>query len=198
MPSYEIGPGDDSSGLDEAMGAEDNVLGAAPRQMMRPQRRGMVQRAQQGGYRTPQGAPIYPRPPLPHGSFQPNVSRLRSFMGVGVASWSSGDAGDKVLQVTPQESFRGERLIIDVSTINGPSAGLVLLRRVDIGTLPQSPSVEQPAPAAMFAANATYSRIDLQIAYRATIIQVTLGITAAPGGTAAVTAAVGFFGEWIR
>lgn len=172
------------NGIDEAMGEE--AMGAVnPAQL----------RAMQARRRRPQ---IYSQPPLPQTSAQPYRSKLRSYLGVGFAQWGSADAAEKVLTVTPQESFRGERLIIDISVVNGPSAGLVLLSRVDVGTQPQSPSVAQPAPAAMFAAAATYSRLDLQICYRAMQLQVTLGITAAPGGTAAVTAAVGFFGEWIR
>lgn len=141
---------------------------------------------------------VYGQPPLPMVAAQPHRSKLRSYLGLGFAQWTAADTADKVLTVAPQESFRGERLIVDVVVASGPSAGMVLLRRVDIGTQPQSPSVTNPAPAAMFGANATYSRLDLQVAFRAMEIQVTLGITAAPGGSAVVTAAVGFFGEWIR
>ena len=184
----------ESEGYEAAEGdgdvlGEADVLGALWRRRRRRGRKGI---------RTPGGARIYQKPPLPQVPFQPNVARLRSYMGLGFASWTSADKADKVLSVQPQESFRGERLIIDVSLVSGPSAGMVLLRRIDIGTLPQSPSVEQPAPAAMFAAQATYSAIELQIAYRATTIQVTLGITDAPGGSCVVTAAVGLFGEWVR
>jgi hypothetical protein len=165
---------------------EANILGA------------MARRGQQRPQHPNQGRQVYERPPLPQVPAHPHTSRLKSYLGLGFATWGSADATDKPLQVQPQESFRGGRLIVDLSLVNGPSAGMVLMRRIDIGTMPQSPSVEQPAPAAMFAANATYAAIDLQIAYRATTIQVTLGITAAPGGTCAVTAACGFFGEWIR
>jgi hypothetical protein len=176
---YEYGP----EGIDD-----ENVMGAVQRSRQ--------QQSQRQGNRM--GGRVYQQPPLPMVAAQPHRSKLRSYLGMGFAIWGAADANDKVLTVPPQESFRGERLIIDLSVTSGPSAGLVLLRRVDIGTQPQSPSVAQPAPAAMFSAAATYSRLDLQVAYRAMEIQVTLGITAAPGGTAAVTAAVGFFGEWIR
>jgi hypothetical protein len=170
---YEYSP----QGIDES-----NTMGAAAsRQMTRRAR--------------PQ---IYKQPPLPQASAQPNRSYLRSYMGMGFAVWQPADPADKLLVVTPQETFRPERLIIDISVASGPSVGLVLLRRVDIGTSPQSPSVAQPAPAAMFSAAATYSRVDMQVCYRAMQLQVTLGITAAPGGAAVVTAAVGFYGTWIR
>jgi len=159
---------------------------------------GAVQNAQRRMVRRPNVGQVYSQSPLPMVPAQPHRAKLRSYLGLGFAVWTAADGADKVLTVTPEESFRGERLIIDISVASGPSAGLVLLRRVDIGTQPQSPSVAQPAPAAMFSAAATYSRLDLQVAFRAMTIQVTLGITAVPGGSATVTAAVGFFGEWIR
>ena len=141
----------------------------------------------------------FAKPPLPNRGFQPNVSRLRSYMGFGIQTWAVADATDKPIIVEPQESFRGERLVIDTSLAAGiTNAPLILMRRIDIGTLPQSPSVEQPAPAAMFARDATYSALDLQIAYRATKVQITLGISAAPTGAGVATAAVGMYGEWIR
>lgn len=178
---YEYGP----QGIDE----DGNVMGAVP----------VARRLPAGTRQLPNGRPrIYNQSPLPQVPAQPNRAVLRSYMGMGFASWGAADAADKLLVVTPQESFRPERLVIDLSVVSGPSAGLVLLRRVEIGTSPQSPSVSQPAPAAMFSAAATYSRLDMQVCFRAMELQVTLGITAAPGGTAAVTAAVGFYGAWIR
>lgn len=175
----------------EAEGIDENMMGAISAAQ---QRAAMAARRRAGGGR-PQ---IFKQSPLPQVPAQPNRAVLRSYMGMGFSAWTSADAADKLLVVTPQESFRPERLIIDLSVTSGPSAGLVLLRRVDIGTSPQSPSVAQPAPAAMFSAAATYSRLDMQVCYRAMQLQVTLGITAAPGGSAAVTAAVGFYGAWIR
>lgn len=148
----------------------------------------------QGGRRR-----IMQRPPLPRAPAQNYDARIRSYMGFGVATWAVADATDKILLIEPQESFRGERLIIDVVTAAGITNGpLVLLRRIDVGTMPQSPSVEQAAPAAMFARDATVSALDLQIAYRGTKLQITLGITAAPAGAGTVTAAVGMYGEWVR
>jgi hypothetical protein len=116
---------------------------------------------------------------------------------MGFATWTDTDGGDKILEIQPQESFRGERLFVDEIDVGTP-AGLVLVRRVDVGTQPQSPSVEQPAPASMFSSDATYSKLDIQIAYRGTRLQVTLGVTAAPGTGNSITAAVGFYGQWIR
>jgi hypothetical protein len=184
MPDYAFSPQSDV-GIDEynPMGAVQSAQATAQyrRQMQRPNRER-----------------IYNQSPLPQSAAQPHRAVLRSYMGMGYSVWTAADAADKLLVVTPQESFRPERLVIDLSVANGPSAGLVLLRRVEVGTSPQSPSVSQPAPAAMFSAAATYSKLDMQVCYRAMELQVTLGITVAPGGSAVVTAAVGFYGAWIR
>ena len=176
--------GDDTG--DEAMGADEaNVLGAIYRRMRRRKRSG-------GG-----GRPVYSRPPLAPIPQQNYDARLRSYLGIGFTSWTGTDGADKVLTVEPQESFRMERLIIELAQSAAP-AGISLMRRIDIGTLPQSPSVEQAAPAAMFARDATYASLQLQIAKAGTKIQVTLGQTVAPGGVIVVQASVGAYGEWIR
>lgn len=177
--------GDDVS---EDISADDaaNILGALFRR----------KRGQKGGRRpAPQ---IYRKPPLPASAAQPNRAKLRSAVGFGSAIWVTTDGTDKVTTIEPQESFRGERLIVDVTAVGGTAAGLVLVRRIDIGTMPQTPSVEQPMPAAMFARDAVDAFLDLQIAYRSTKIQLTMGVTAAPGAGVTQTAAIGMFGEWIR
>jgi hypothetical protein len=179
---------------------EDVVIGALQRMM------GQAARGGGGGGGSPfarragaRPGNIYASPPLAAHSTWPHTAKLRSYMGFGFATWSPTDATDKPLPVQPQESFRGERLIIAQPTVvGGTSAGLVLMRRIDVGTMPQSPSVSQPAPAVMFQNDTVGSNLDLQIAYRATTIQVTLGITAAPGAGVTVTTAVGMFGVWIR
>jgi hypothetical protein len=140
----------------------------------------------------------YSKPPLPSEPVQQNVAALRSYMGFGFVSWVTVDGADKVIIIEPQESFRGERLILDSTAVGGTAAGLGLLRRIDVGTQPQSPSVEAAAPAAMFRADATDTNLDLQIAYRGTKVQITLGQTAAPGAGVTVTMAVGMFGKWVR
>ena len=198
MPEYEI-TGYDADGYesdgDEALG-DGEMLGA----FWRRRRSGNVQQARRRrGPRTQTGERIYRRPPLPHGSGQPFTARLRSFLGLGIASWAVADATDKILTVEPQESFRGMRLIIDVATPAGiTNAPIVLVRTITVGTMPQSPSVEQPAPAALFRADATLTMLDLQVAYRSIKLSITLGISAAPTGAGTVTAACGFYGEWIR
>jgi hypothetical protein len=169
---------------DDVIDGDDqaNVLGAVARQL---RSRGNPRR-------------VFASPPLPARPVQGNTSELRSYMGFGFVTWVTVDGADKVITIEPQESFRGERLIIDVTAVGGAAAGLTLLRRIDIGTMPQSPSVEAAAPASMFARDATNANLDLQIAYRGTKVQITLGQTAAPGAGVTVTAAIGMFGQWIR
>jgi hypothetical protein len=202
---YDDGAGydDDGAGMDENLvgdeagdeaGYEADVLGALVRSPFR-RRRPMRRKGQ--GIRSPGGRRIYRQPPLPQQSFQPNMARLRSYLGMGVALFDPTHAVNVDLTVEPQESFRGERLIIDVVTTGTPAATVTVVG-IFVGTLPQSPSVEQPAPAAMFARDSTYSRLDMQIAFRATKLKVTLGVTATPAASSSLIAAVGFFGEWIR
>ena len=183
----------DEAGIDEAMGTEADVLGALIRRGGR-----RMPRRRKPGIRSAGGQRIYKQPPLPRQGFQPNMARLRSYMGMGFAVFGPTAVAPIDLVVEPQESFRGERMIVDTTAAGGTSAGLVTVVGIFVGTLPQSPSVEQPAPAAMFARDSTISRLDMQIAFRATKLKVTIGITAAPGAGVTVTAAVGFYGEWIR
>lgn len=190
MANQQYFEGDDDVGADWVSGDDTdaaNVLGAVARQLVRRPQRGR------------DGRKIFQRPPLPAMPAQPTEAELRSYMGFGSVTWAVGDGADKVTIVEPQESFRGERLIIDIGIPAGvTNAPLVLLRRIDIGTLPQAPSVEFAAPAAMFRPDATYAGLDLQIAFRGTKIQITLGISAAPAGAGTVTASVGMYGQWIR
>lgn len=177
--------GDDLLG-EEIMG-DAEVLGAIKRAA---RRRGIpAQRVR---------ANVFKRPPLAAQPGQPDA-KLRSYMGFGTLSWTgAADAADKSAIVEPQESFRGERLIIAQVVAGGTDAGLTQLRSISIGTLPQSPSVEQPAPAAMFTADATYAGLDLQVAHRGMKMQVTLARTTSPGAGVTVTASIGMYGEWIR
>ena len=180
---------------DEYIAADPDVVGAVWNAM-----RQAAGSARTGGQVVTRGALQAPfsRPPLPAAPVQATTASLRSYMGFGFLSWGPAETADKAIIVEPQESFRGERLILDVGAAGGTSAGLSLLRRIDVGTQPQSPSVEQPAPAAMFARDSTNAELDLQIAFRGTKVQITLGITAAPGAGVTVTVAIGMFGQCVR
>lgn len=155
-------------------------------------------RNQGGGY--PQNVPrvgnVFTRPPLAARPTQ-RTAMLRSFVGVGFATWTGTDASDKELQIEPQEAFRGERMVIDVLSSSG-AAGIVVVRLLQVGVQPQQPDTSQPAPASMFAADVTYSHLDLQIARPGIKLTLTLAVTAAPGAGQSITAAAGFYGEWIR
>lgn len=168
---------------DDMDGEDGDLLGAISRQMV--SRGGGAARR------------VWRSPPLPARGAQSQVAELRSYIGFPTAQWIIGDATNKVLIVEPQESFRGERLIIDTTLGAATNAPLITLARIDVGSLPQSPSVEFSAPSAMFRTDATFSNLDLQVCFRGTKLQVTLGITAAPVG-GAVTSVVGMFGQWIR
>lgn len=181
---YDVSGDDQVMGVDEVMG-DAEVLGAISRAI-----------AKRGG-RAARGQ-VYSRPPLNPVASQPD-SKLRSYMGLGILQWTgAADAADKAVIVEPQESFRGERLVIAQVVAGGTDAGLTQLRRIDVGTQPQSPSVEQPAPAAMFSADATFAGLDLQVAHRGMKLSVTLARTASPGAGVTVTASIGLYGEWIR
>jgi hypothetical protein len=174
-------------GDDSYVGEDDgsNLLGAVAAQLVR--------RPSGAGARK-----IWRKPPLPGTPAQPTEAELRSFVGMGFQSWAPADVVDRAFEIEPQESFRGERLIVDTIAVGGVSAGLLFVRRIEVGTMPQSPSVTNVAPIAMFRPDATYAGLDLQVAYRGTKLIVTLGITAAPGAGVTVTALVGFYGQWIR
>lgn len=178
---------------EEFVRAED-VMGAVQQVLTRA----LAPRARSGPGHFGAGGVPFSKPPLPADPVQQNTAALRSYMGFGFVSWGPADGADKVIIIEPQESFRGERVILDSTAVGGTAAGLGLLRRIDVGTQPQSPSVEAAAPAAMFRADATDTYLDLQVAYRGTKVQVTLGQTAAPGGAVTVTMAVGMFGKWVR
>lgn len=150
--------------------------------------------------RGPQGYPgaPYPFPPLPQSQGMP-TARLRSYLGMGTIEWTgAADSALKQAQNTLQESFRPERLIIVEAAAGGTPAGVTLLNQVFAGTMPQSPSISTGTPVAMFASNATYSAVDMQIVWRGTQLTVQCSRSAAPGAGVTVTLAIGFYGQWIR
>lgn len=167
---------EDLAGDDDVlMGDDEALLGASNRQLQRRR--------------------ILAKPALSWDSRR--NAKMRSYMGMGFASWTGTDGSDKTLIIEPQEAFRGERLIVDV-TDSAPPVGQTVVRRIDVGSMPQSPSVEAAMPASAFRVDATYSGLDLQVAQPGVKISIVLGRTAAPGGAIVTTASCGFYGEWIR
>lgn len=154
-----------------------------------------------GNQRLVQAPQLMPaaRPPLPAQPTQAIPAEMRSFLGLGVLTWTgTSDSGDKTLEVEPQESFRGSRLIVDLAVSGGTAAGLSIVRSLFVGSMPQSPSVTAPMPAQAFRADATGVELDLQVAFRGAKMVLQMGQTAAPGSGVTVTAACGLFGVWIR
>ena len=119
----------DLSGEDgELVVGEDLIIGALQR-MLGSSARGASSRGGFAGrgtsqqYSRGQQRNVFSSPPLQAQSTWPNTSKLRSYMGFGFATWSPTDATDKPLPVQPQESFRGERLVI------APDCGMKYLSR---------------------------------------------------------------------
>ncbi len=182
-------PDVDVMGADDVMGAFFNALSRTNPNLSR-------QLQQRGRGRIP--TPQLPGEPLN------KASNIRAFMGLGLiatggpAIWENTDGADKVLQAEPQESFEGKRLIISQSRSSGAAASLVTVRSLFIGSQPQSPVVDIGTPIEMFAPEATEAGLDLQIAYRANKVTLTLSLTAAPGSGESVTVSAGLYGNWIR
>lgn len=176
----------DLMGQGEMMG-EDDLVGAI---------RAVLARGRGGGALARR---VYSKPPLAPTEIRPD-SKLRSYMGVGSVSYGAAEIGLKTATVEPQESFRGERLVIEPFATGGVDAGLatMTLQQITVGTQPQSPSVEFGAPIAMFRADATYAGLDLQIAYRGTKLAVSINRTTAPGAGVTAGVNIGLYGEWIR
>jgi hypothetical protein len=189
--------GADTMGVDTMGYDDDAVIGQFMNYLANRRPGAMAARGQQHyPQQVPRVGNVYTRPPLAARP-QNSTSMLRSFVGLGFATWTGTDGADKQLTIEPQESFRGERLVIEVLATSG-AAGLVVVRQLQVGVQPQQPDTSQPAPASMFAAQVTYSHLDLQIAKPGINITVTLGVTAAPGAGETVTASAGLYGEWVR
>lgn len=172
--------GDDDLEGDEYVG-DDEILGAARR---RPAR---------GGGRAMQAR----KPQLEAAERPPR--KLRGYLGMGDATFTSASGTLLSMTVEPQRSFRPERLIID--RVDGSAATAGIAARVNsifIGDQPQSPSVEQAAPIAMFAANATVSGVDFDKCIPGQKIVLQVSVTAAPTGTELVRLSAGFYGDMLR
>jgi len=143
---------------------------------------------------------IFTRPPLPAQVAQPTEAELRSFVGFGNLTFTSATPTTQSVEIEPQETFRGERLIIDSRYVPAAaeSAPLISVNRIEVGTMPQSPSVTFSAPAAMFAKDTVGAELDLQVAARGTKMILTISVSAAPPVGATLTVSSGFFGQWIR
>lgn len=124
---------------------------------------------------------------------------IHAYMGLGAVSWTGTDESLKTMSAEPQSSFIGNRLVIAARYTSG-AAGLqvTITQPLTVSGMPQTPAPSQAAPIEMFSAEATYSRLDLQIATSATQITIGFSISDAPGSADTVNVSAGLYGEWVR
>lgn len=128
-----------------------------------------------------------------------NPRAIVSYMGLGATSWVGVDGGIKSLSPEPQAPFIGNRLVIVRRASAGADARQVLVSSpLTVSGVPQTPAPNVPAPVEMFAEDATYSALQIQIAAAGTEISISFSIDAAPGGTDFVNLSCGMYGYWLR
>ncbi len=136
---------------------------------------------------------------LPPASATVLPSRVMAYCGLGSVEWSGTDSADKTLEVEPQSTFLGERLVITARYSSGATSRLVVINRpLTVGGLPQTPAPDQVAPIEMFQADVTYSRLNLKPAMAGTKISIGFAIDAAPGSGETVILSAGLYGEWVQ
>ena len=153
------------------------------------------------GLSHPNGQP--PPPALHAGMAQAAASgagnTIHAYMGLGAVSWTGTDEALKTMEAEPQSAFIGNRLVIAARYSDGATGRQVTITQpLTVSGMPQTPAPSEAAPIEMFAAEATYSRLDLQIATSATQITIGFSIDDAPGSGETVNVAAGIYGEWIR
>jgi hypothetical protein len=175
-----------------------NAFGASQPGWMNPQGQAPQAYGQAGGYLP---APV---PQLGPGMTQAHAGHMNpraivSYMGLGAVSWVGTDAGIKTLAPEPQAPFIGNRLVIVRRASSGADARQVLVSSpLTVSGVPQTPAPNIPAPVEMFAEDATYSALQIQIAAAGTEISISFSIDAAPGGSDFVNLSCGMYGYWLR
>jgi hypothetical protein len=128
-----------------------------------------------------------------------NPRAIVSYMGLGATSWVGTDDEIKTLAPEPQAPFIGNRLVIVRRASAGADPRQVLVSSpLTVSGVPQTPAPNVPAPVEMFAENATYSSLQIQIAAAGTEISISFSIDAPPGGTEFVNLSCGMYGYWLR
>jgi hypothetical protein len=191
MP-YDEMSGDDLTGDDTS--GEENVVGALAAQF---QRRGFAPRQAKAMARASATAAMPNR--LPPASATVLPSRVMAYCGLGSVEWTGTDNLDKTMEVEPQSTFLGERLVITARYSSGATGRLVVINRpLTVGGLPQTPAPDQVAPIEMFEADVTYSKLNLKPAMAGTKISIGFSIDAAPGSGEHVILSAGLYGEWVQ
>lgn len=156
------------------------------------------------GYNNNGGYLPAPVPSLGAGMTQAHAGHMNpraivSYMGLGATSWVGVDGAIKSLSPEPQAPFIGNRLVIVRRASAGADARQVLVSSpLTVSGVPQTPAPNVPAPVEMFAEDATYSALQIQIAAAGTEISISFSIDAAPGGTDFVNLSCGMYGYWLR
>ncbi len=186
--------GEELTGDDYTSG-EENVVGALAAQF---QRRGFPPRQAKAMARASATSAMPSRlPPAPSASVLP--ARIMAYCGLGTVEWVGTDTLDKTMEVEPQSTFLGERLVITARYSSGATSRLVVINRpLTVGGLPQTPAPDQTAPIEMFQADVTYSRLNLKPAMAGTKISIGFAIDAAPGSGETVILSAGLYGEWVQ
>lgn len=139
-------------------------------------------------------------PPSATQAYQRGPSKLLAYMGLGTLKWVSTDTStEKLLSAEPQAAFRGRRLVCAQAKSTGAVGILVTITQpLTVSGMPQTPAPQQAAPVEMFAADTTYSMLDLQIAVSGTQINLGISVSAIPASSETVVVAAGLYGEWLR
>lgn len=139
-------------------------------------------------------------PPNATQAYQRGPAKLLAYMGLGSLSWASTDtATEKLLSAEPQAAFRGRRLVMAQAKSDGAAGILVTVTQpLTVSGMPQTPAPQQAAPIEMFAADTTYSMLDLQIAVSGTQINLGVSVSSIPASGETVVVAAGLYGEWLR
>ncbi len=192
MP-YDEMTGEELNG-DDTVG-DENVVGAVAAQF---RRKGFAPRQAMAMARaTATSASPSRLPPAPASQVMP--ARIMAYCGLGTVHWTGTDDADKTMEVEPQSTFLGERLVITARYTSNATTRLVVINRpLTVGGLPQTPAPENEAPNEMFAPEVTYSKLNLKPAMAGTKISIGFRIDAAPGSGETVTLAAGLYGEWVQ
>jgi hypothetical protein len=193
MPFDEM-TGEEMTGDDYTSG-EENVVGALAAQF---RRKGFAPRQATAMARASATSALPSRlPPAPSSQVMP--ARIMAYCGLGSVEWTGADSADKTLEVEPQSTFLGERLVITARYSSGAGSRLVVINRpLTVGGLPQTPAPDQVAPIEMFQADVTYSRLNLKPAMAGTKISIGFAIDAAPSSGESVILSAGLYGEWVQ
>jgi hypothetical protein len=156
----------------------------------------------------PPGAPAYlpaPVPALGPGMTQAhghpgNARAIVSYMGLGACQWVANGPLTQTLTPEPQAPFIGNRMIITQKASGASTAGIQIniTQPLTVSGVPQTPAPNVPAPIEMFAQDATYSALQIQIAAAGTEIAIGFTASANPTGTDLVNLSAGLYGYWLR